>query len=207
MASAALHGFVLGFAIALTPGPMFFLCLRRTLGSGWRSGLATGLGIATADGIYAAIAAGGIGTIALLITGAERWLTLAGGIALLLLGAKTFSAAVAVAPPPASPAPPRRAGRSLEPLPPHAYTSALALTLANPATIVSFGAIFAAVGLRSAVTVAATAAGSLTWWVLLVAAATRLRSALGERAGLLRGFAGLALVAFGVVAVASALLR
>lgn len=195
MASAALHGYVLGFAIALTPGPMFFLCLRRTLLSGWRSGLATGLGIATADGFYAAVAAGGIGAVGALVAGSERWVALAGGLGLVVIGVLGLL-------------PARRQGpAALREGDPRPYLSALALTLANPATIVSFGAVFAAVGVRSAATVAATAAGSLSWWVVLVAAATRLRSGLGERARLLRLLAGLALVAFGVVAVASALLR
>ena len=187
--------FLLGFAIALTPGPMFFLCLRRTLDSGWKRGLATGLGIATADGIYAAIAGGGVGTISALVSGSERWLTLAGGAALVILGVRNLAPAVR-----GGPAAGGDGARG-------AYLSALALTLSNPATIVSFGAIFAAVGVRSPLTVAATAAGSLTWWVLLVAAAVRLRGALGERARLLGRFAGLALVAFGVVAVAAAALR
>jgi putative LysE/RhtB family amino acid efflux pump len=195
MASAALHGFGLGFVIALTPGPMFFLCLRRTLGSGWRAGLATGLGIATADGIYAALAAGGIGALDVLVGGSARWIELAGGSALVILGLRTL---LPTPVPDRAPAATRLGG---------GYLSALALTLANPATIVSFGAIFAAVGVRSPVTVAATALGSLSWWVLLVTAATHLSTALGERAAFLRWASGLALLAFGLVAVLGALLR
>ena len=34
MASALLRGLILGFAIAASPGPIFFLCLRRTLTRG-----------------------------------------------------------------------------------------------------------------------------------------------------------------------------
>lgn len=195
MASAALHGFALGFAIALTPGPMFFLCLRRTLASGWRAGLATGLGIATADGAYAAVAAGGVGAIGLLVADSQRWLALGGGVALVAIGLVSLR--------PSQEREAARGGAGAR----GSYGSALALTLANPATIVSFGAIFAAVGVRSAATVIAAAAGSLTWWVVLVVAATWLRTALADRAGLLRGLSSLALVAFGVVAVLSALLR
>jgi len=101
MASAALHGFALGFAIALTPGPMFFLCLRRTLTGGRRAGLATGLGIASADGIYAAVAAGGVGVIGLLLAGSQRWLTLGGGLALIAIGLSSLrpSQAREIAPP------------------------------------------------------------------------------------------------------------
>ena len=34
MSSLLLRGFVLGFAVAASPGPIFFLCLRRTLARG-----------------------------------------------------------------------------------------------------------------------------------------------------------------------------
>ena len=43
-----LRGFILGFAIAATPGPIFFLCLGRTLTRGWINGAVSGLGVATA---------------------------------------------------------------------------------------------------------------------------------------------------------------
>ena len=54
---ALLLGLLVGFPIAASPGPMFFLVLRRTLARGWRSGLISGAGIATGDALYAAIAA------------------------------------------------------------------------------------------------------------------------------------------------------
>ena len=59
MSSLLLTGFVLGFAIAASPGPIFFLCIRRTLLQGRLYGLASGFGVATADGFYAPIAIGG----------------------------------------------------------------------------------------------------------------------------------------------------
>src|SRR5260370_36693057 len=74
-----LRGFVLGFAVAATPGPIFFLCLRRTLVSGWLNGLVSGLGVATADGFYAAVAAFGISAITTAVSGQRRWLALGGG--------------------------------------------------------------------------------------------------------------------------------
>ena len=61
MSSLLLRGFLLGFAVAASPGPIFFLCLRRTLVRGWLNGLFSGFGVATADGFYAAVAAFGVG--------------------------------------------------------------------------------------------------------------------------------------------------
>ncbi len=63
MSSVLLRGFALGLAIAASPGPIFFLCLRRTLVKGWLNGLVSGFGVATADGFYAAVAAFGVGAI------------------------------------------------------------------------------------------------------------------------------------------------
>ena len=54
------RGFVLGFAIAASVGPISTLCLRRTLVEGRAVGLASGLGVATADATYGAIAAFGL---------------------------------------------------------------------------------------------------------------------------------------------------
>lgn len=196
MARAAISAFGLGFVIALTPGPMFFLCLRRTLTAGRSAGFATGLGIATADGIYAAVAAGGIGGLSALLAGSSRWLTLAGGIGLVVLGVVRLL--------------PTRwgDGRAAAGGARGAYASALALTLANPATIVSFGALFAAVGLASPIVVPAVVAGSLSWWLLLVGIVSALRSSVGARPSrALALLSGCALVAFGVVAVGSGLVR
>jgi threonine/homoserine/homoserine lactone efflux protein len=44
-----LKGLVLGFSIAAPVGPIGVLCIRRTLASGFKSGLVSGLGAATAD--------------------------------------------------------------------------------------------------------------------------------------------------------------
>ena len=56
MFSLLLRGFLLGFAVAASPGPIFFLCVRRTLTQGRLTGLFSGFGVATADGFYAATA-------------------------------------------------------------------------------------------------------------------------------------------------------
>lgn len=87
------------------------------------------------------------------------------------------------------------------------FAATFALTLANPATILSFVAIFstlaAAVGAASpAWMVAGVFAGSAAWWLVLVACVARLRRAVSQRmrwirrgsALVLGGFAALQLV-------------
>lgn len=53
------RGLVLGFTIAAAVGPTALLCIRRTLAEGRLVGFASGMGVATADATYGAIAAFG----------------------------------------------------------------------------------------------------------------------------------------------------
>ena len=53
-------GLIIGFVIAVPVGPIAVLCIHRTLKGGKIYGLISGLGAATADAIYGAIAALGL---------------------------------------------------------------------------------------------------------------------------------------------------
>jgi threonine/homoserine/homoserine lactone efflux protein len=204
VASLLVRGFALGFAIAASPGPIFFLCLRRTLLRGWRVGLVSGLGVATADGAYAAIAVFGVAALATFMAGGARWLALAGGVALVFLGLRSM-----IERPPQDEKQTATTGRGVA----WAYASTLGLTLANPATILSFAALAAALGaglsgglLRPAIVVIAVFAGSATWWALLATTTAGLRSRITPSVARTLGLvSGLAIAALGVVAVASAL--
>ena len=55
-----IRGLLIGLSIAATVGPMSVLCIQRTLNKGQLYGLVSGLGIATADGVYGSIAAFGL---------------------------------------------------------------------------------------------------------------------------------------------------
>lgn len=167
-----LRGFVLGFTIAAAVGPISLLVIRRTLSEGRVVGLASGLGVATADGTYGAIAAFGLGAITQVLVDARHVLGLVGGIFLLWLAWKTSRAE------PHDPANvrPRRGGLA------GAYLSILGLTLTNPMTILSFGALFAGLGVASgdlgdaALVTLGVLLGSGTWWVVLTSLVSLLRT-------------------------------
>jgi threonine/homoserine/homoserine lactone efflux protein len=155
---------VLGVAVAAPVGAISMLCMQRTLARGRAAGYATGLGIATADGLYAAVAAFGLTAISNALVGAGLWVRLVGGFALLIIGVRTVLGAGS-----ASAADAEEGPLVAE------YTSAVALTLANPQTIVTFVALFAGAGLAAqgswataAATTAGVAAGSALWWAVLV---------------------------------------
>jgi putative LysE/RhtB family amino acid efflux pump len=204
MASLLLRGFVLGFAVAASPGPIFFLCLRRTLLRGWPTGVASGLGVATADGLYAAVAVFGIAAVASVMAGGAKGLALVGGAALVGVGLRALWVR-----PGAVAASPQTTGRGLA----WAYASTLGLTITNPATIVSFAALAAALGAGlqggfapPAVVVAGVALGSLTWWCLLAGLAGFLRTRITPSVTRWIGVvSGLVIAALGIVAVVAAL--
>ena len=83
------RGIILGFTIAAAVGPISLLVIRRTLAEGRVVGLVSGLGVATADGTYGAIAAFGLGAITDILVGGQRILGLVGGVFLLWLAWQT----------------------------------------------------------------------------------------------------------------------
>lgn len=181
MVALFLKGLAFGFILACTVGPMWVLCLRRTIAYGAGAGFASGMGIAVADGVYGAIAAFGLTAVSDFLLGQRVWLAAAGGAFLLWLGARTLLA---------KPAPIAAAGAEVATR--HGYArafwSTLGLTLANPPTILAFAAIFAGLGLAAHASYAAAAVvvlgvflGSAAWWVILALAAGRLRVRLGPR--------------------------
>lgn len=193
MAQALLLGFVVGLPIAATPGPMFFLVLRRTLEGGWARGAVSGLGIATGDGIYAIVAAFGVSAALNLLVAQRRWIGFIGGIAILALGIRTLLRSPL---PGASP----RVAEGIWP-----YFSTLGLTLANPPTVLSFLAVFAGLGVRihsgwapSAALVVGVTLGSVSWWLLLTGTIASLRQRISSRVVRAIGLvSGLALIGFG----------
>jgi threonine/homoserine/homoserine lactone efflux protein len=149
------------------------LCIRRTLAEGRATGFVSGLGAATADGIYGSVAAFGLTAVSGALIGQQIWLRLIGGVFLCYLGLRTFIARPAEQTVAAK-------GRGLL----GAYASTLLLTLTNPMTILAFAAIFAGLGLAgasadyasAAALVAGVFAGSAVWWLILSTSAGRLRT-------------------------------
>ncbi len=87
-----LRGLLIGFSIAAPVGPIGVLCIRRTLAAGRVTGLVSGLGAATADSFYGAVAGFGLTFISGLLIDQRFWLRLIGGAFLCYLGIRTFLA-------------------------------------------------------------------------------------------------------------------
>jgi threonine/homoserine/homoserine lactone efflux protein len=77
--SFLLRGVLIGFSIAAPVGPIGVLCIRRSLADGRAVGLATGLGAATADAVYGAIAGFGLTAVSNVLVAQRSALALVGG--------------------------------------------------------------------------------------------------------------------------------
>jgi threonine/homoserine/homoserine lactone efflux protein len=166
------RAFALGFTIAAAVGPISLLTIRRTLAHGQAYGLASGLGVAAADGTYAAIAAFGLTAVTSVLVGGRLALGVVGGAFLVLLGIRTFRSRPRAA----------AADDGVRPGLPAAFASIYALTMTNPMTILSFAGLFAALGVTTSGGVGAATvtggvvAGSMAWWVVLTSVVARLRT-------------------------------
>lgn len=197
-----IRGLVVGFTIAAAVGPISLLTIRRTIAHGRLYGLASGLGVATADASYAGIAAFGLTALTGLLVSGRFLLGAMGGAIIVLLGIRTI-----LSEPGEVARDPERRGLA------GAYLSIFLLTMTNPMTILSFAAVFAGLGLATGsgfadalVLTLAVWAGSGLWWVVLTSIVGWFRERLSVRALLwINRLSGAALVAFGVLAVIAAL--
>jgi threonine/homoserine/homoserine lactone efflux protein len=165
--------------------------------------LLSGLGAATADAFYGSIAGFGLTVISALLIRQQFWFSVIGGVFLCYLGSKTFVAR------PAETAAQSKGSGGIG-----AYASTFFLTLTNPATILSFAAIFAGLGLANAggdygsasIMVLGVFLGSALWWLILSGGVSLLRGKFTP--GMLRWvnkISGAIIAGFGVAVLLSLL--
>ncbi len=199
-----LRGLVIGFSIAAPVGPIGVLCIQRTLAKGRASGLISGLGAATADALYGSIAGFGLTFLSTFLVAQQPWLRLVGGTFLIYLGVRIWFSekSTAVVTP----------GVKTESLIGD-YASTLALTLANPITIIFFAAVFAGLGFvgqkgsdygTAVLLVSGVFSGSALWWILLSGGVSLFRHRFDS--GKLRWvnrISGVTIATFGLIAIVS----
>ncbi|MDU2064422.1 MAG: LysE family transporter [Sporomusaceae bacterium] len=194
-----LKGLILGFSIAAPVGPIGLLCIRRTLTQGMAGGFISGLGAATADGFYGAAAAFGLTVISQFFLDQAIILQWFGSFFLVYLGWTTLASKPGDQ---AAQGEVFSLGRN--------YLSTFFLTITNPMTILSFGAVFSGLGLglvnrggESAVLlVGGVVSGSILWWLCLSCSVAYLKEKISpSRLVWVNRFAGILLLGFGIAAV------
>ena len=194
---------LIGFSIAAPVGPIGVLCIRRTLANGLVVGLLTGLGAASADAVYAAIAGYGLTVVTAFLVGQQTWIRLVGGLFLIYLGLRTFMAT------PRNQAIQANSSNLLR-----AYPSTFFLTITNPITILSFAAIFAGLGLGSVendfisatITVLGVFLGSAIWWLFLSGGVSLFRERISSREMVwVNRISGIVILGFGIGAILSSI--
>jgi threonine/homoserine/homoserine lactone efflux protein len=199
-----LKGSLIGLSIAAPVGPIGLLCIRRSLAEGRWMGFTVGMGAATADAVYGAIAGFGLAVIADFLVAQRNLLGIVGGVFLLYLGVRTF-----MSKPAEKPKDVRAASYG------GAYATTFVLTMTNPMTILSFVAVFAGLGLAASpnyvaasVLVLGVFVGSAVWWLFLSTGTSLFRSRITPAwmQGVNRVSGGI-IFAFGVYALAMPFLR
>lgn len=190
---------IIGFSIAAPVGPIAALCVRRTLVNGTLSGFLSGLGAATADSVYGAIAAFGLTAVTSILLGAQFWIRIVGGFFLLYLGVKILLTK-------ATELNSERFHSN------HAsdFFSTVLLTLTNPMTILAFVAVFAGFWISASdgnyssatLMVLGVFLGSALWWLILSFGTALLRQKMNTLSlRIINYISGVVIIAFGLLAV------
>lgn len=167
------QGLLVGFLASVPLGPIGVICIQRTLNSGHTSGFFSGIGAATADTLFATLAVFSLSFLTDFMDSHKVWFTAVGGILIIVLGVSIFNKRVK------RPSQRRQTKSSLL----SDYFSILFLTLTNPAYILVFITLFAALGISgeghaagwNCALLLGVSAGAACWWFTLTYVVSRLR--------------------------------
>jgi threonine/homoserine/homoserine lactone efflux protein len=199
------HGMLIGITLAAPVGPIALVCIQRALSAGRWHGIASGLGVATADAFYAAVTVFWITLLSGVLLAWQWVFRVTGGIVLLGVGFWILRTVPPEVPGGAD-------GRSYT----KDFATTLALTLANLLTIVffiallpGFGVIYAGGSFVPAVIfVLGLFTGETVWWVAISWVLGSFHTALTPpRLTLINRCAGLLIIVFGIALILSLFIR
>ena len=166
-----MKGIILGFSLAAPVGPIGILCINRSLKQGTRAGFVSGLGAATADALYGCMAAFGLAAVTGFLLQHMFWFHTAGFLFLLYMAITMFLKKPSVDDT-------GMTGSTAW----SSFLSTLVLTISNPATILSFLALFSGLGFvagsyfHALLMITGVFLGSAAWWLLLSYSASRFKN-------------------------------
>ena len=198
-----IKGFLIGFVASIPLGPIGVMCIQRTLCNSRRSGFVSGLGAALADSIFATVAFFSLSVVMSFVESNMVIVKVIGGITVIMVGMVIFLKN------PVMQIRRNRAGKgSLW----SDFLSLFFVTLANPAFILIFLALFAAVGVSSsglpfgqgALMLLGVLCGASFWWFTLSSVISLFRHKIRPRHLLwINRISGALIVTLGAAAILS----
>jgi threonine/homoserine/homoserine lactone efflux protein len=187
-------GVAIGLAMSAPLGPVNLIVIRTALCHDLKVAFLAGLGAVLADVLIAGIAAYGIQSVAHLILDYAKFLQVAGGLFLIVLGIRTARTHLAASDLTSGP---------------HSAKFGLtfSLSVTNPGLVLGYLAIFSSLSVhlalgtspfRPAIVVLGIALGSALWWLLLSFFIGRLKTRLGPSTlDRINRWSGILVAAFG----------
>jgi threonine/homoserine/homoserine lactone efflux protein len=136
---AFLKGFSIAFYIVVPIGALSILCIKRSLQKGFKSGLASSLGVITTETIYAIAAIYGITIISKFVIEWKFYMQLCGLLVMTLIGFRIATSKIK-----SSEIPHLQKQNGLW----KDYLSTVVITFVNPLTLIGFIAVFATIGIH-----------------------------------------------------------
>ncbi len=200
-----IYGVAAGLLASIPLGPIGILCIQRTISSSRTTGFISGLGAATADTCFAALAVFALGWITGFITEYQLWVEAFGGLLVVAFGLSLYFKKVQ------KPAIVKDGSFKVKKSKHVAdYFSVLFLTLPNPAYFFVFTAIFAAMGIgvesidsvNKLLIILGVILGASLWWFFLTWIVSRFRKKITMRTMVkINKISGAAIAALGAYAV------
>ena len=192
-----IKGIVVGLLASIPLGPIGILCIQRTLSRGRLSGFVSGIGAATVDTLYAAIAGFGITIIIDFVKEQQTILQIISGILVIIIGIRIYVTH------PAKEIRLKKQSNTLR----KDYLTTLMLTLYNPLTLLAFIGVFTGFGFLNSqngytthlILVSGVFIGAGIWWFILTYLASHFRNSFNLKGIMwLNRIAGIGLFIFGL---------
>lgn len=204
-AELLVKGVVIGLIFGIPVGAVGTLVVQKTLEGGFSAGLFTGLGSVSADILYACAGIFGISLLTDFLQKYEVPVSLTGACLIIVYGVLIFRKKNVSQ---------DRSVRKLNRAAAKGYTSAFAIAVINPATIVSFMVAFSAFGITGKYTlrgglqlVFGIFSGTSLWWILLSALVSRFKRRMTDRIyGRMNRILGILMILFGMAMLLRSLL-
>lgn len=196
-------GILIGFVASIPLGPVGVICVQRALCKNQRAGFISGLGAASADTVFATVAAFFLSIVMAFIQRYTIILKVIGGICVIIVGMSIFLK---------NPVVQIRKNRANKGSLWSDYLSVFFITLTNPAFILMFIALFASFGISidggpvfmGTGLITGVFIGGALWWLTLTSAISLLRKKFRPRHMLyLNRISGALIVLLGIIAILS----